>query len=73
MGVICATGLVRRYGRRVGIDGVDLDVPAGALYGFLGPNGAGKTTFIRLMLGFPKPNRELSRELNRLPIAWSRV
>ncbi|WP_425410826.1 ABC transporter ATP-binding protein [Hyphococcus sp.] len=39
------------------VDGVDLSVPEGAIYGFLGPNGAGKTTTIRLLLGLLRPNR----------------
>jgi lantibiotic transport system ATP-binding protein len=43
--------LVRRYGGRAVVDGLDLLVPAGSIFGFLGPNGAGKTTTIRLLLG----------------------
>lgn len=39
------------------VDGVDLAVPEGAIFGFLGPNGAGKTTTIRLLLGLLSPNR----------------
>jgi ABC-2 type transport system ATP-binding protein len=42
-------GLVRRYGEVVALDGVDLDVPAGSVFGFLGPNGAGKTTTLRIL------------------------
>jgi ABC-type multidrug transport system ATPase subunit len=45
------TGLTRRFGRHVAVDGVDLLVPRGAVYGFLGPNGSGKTTTIRMLLG----------------------
>jgi ABC-type multidrug transport system ATPase subunit len=44
-------GLTRRFGDQVAVDGVDLEVPAGAVYGFLGPNGSGKTTTIRMLLG----------------------
>jgi len=55
--VIATEGLTRFYGRRVGIERVDLDVPEGALFGFLGPNGAGKTTAIRVLLGFLRANR----------------
>ena len=40
-----------RAGKNFAMEGVDLHVPAGAIYGFLGPNGAGKTTTIRLILG----------------------
>jgi ABC-2 type transport system ATP-binding protein len=43
--------LVKRYGNVTALDGLDLEVPAGSLYGFLGPNGAGKTTTIRLLTG----------------------
>ena len=45
------TGLTRRFGEQVAVDGVDLVVPRGAVYGFLGPNGSGKTTTIRMLLG----------------------
>jgi ABC-2 type transport system ATP-binding protein len=49
--VIHARGLVKRYGRRNAraVDGLDLDVPSGAIYGFIGQNGAGKTTTIRML------------------------
>ena len=43
--------LVHRYGRDTVLDGIDLSVPHGSIYGFLGPNGAGKTTTLRLLLG----------------------
>ena len=44
-----ATGLVKAYGTVRAVDGVDLAVPAGRVYGFLGPNGAGKTTVVRML------------------------
>jgi len=44
-------GLTRTYGRRKAVDGLDLSVRAGDVYGFLGPNGAGKTTAMRCILG----------------------
>ncbi len=43
--------LVYRYGQDTVLDGIDLRVPEGGIYGFLGPNGAGKTTTLRLLLG----------------------
>jgi ABC-2 type transport system ATP-binding protein len=43
------TGLVRRYGSVPAVDGIDLEVPRGEIYGFLGPNGAGKSTFIKVL------------------------
>jgi ABC-2 type transport system ATP-binding protein len=42
-------GLVRRFGELTAVDGVDLDVPRGEIYGFLGPNGAGKSTTVRML------------------------
>ncbi len=44
-------GLAKRYGARAALDGLDLAVPTGVVYGFLGPNGAGKTTTMRLLTG----------------------
>ena len=51
-----AEALVKRYGERRVVDGVDLAVPAGAIYGVLGPNGAGKTTTLRMLLGIIEPD-----------------
>ena len=55
MSIITTEQLSRRYGRRVGIDAVNLEIKEGEIFGFLGPNGAGKTTTIRLLLGFLRP------------------
>ena len=49
-------GLTRRFGAVLAVDGLDLDVPAGAVSGFLGPNGAGKTTTLRMILGLIRPD-----------------
>ena len=48
---ISASGLVKRFGRTLALDGLDLEVAAGEVHGFLGPNGSGKTTTIRILLG----------------------
>jgi ABC-2 type transport system ATP-binding protein len=48
---LATRGLRKRYGSRQALDGLDLTVPAGTVYGFLGPNGAGKTTTMRLLTG----------------------
>ncbi|MGK6324924.1 ABC transporter ATP-binding protein [Sphingomonas sp. DT-51] len=53
---VSAEALVKRYGERRVVDGVDLAVPAGAIYGVLGPNGAGKTTTLRMLLGIIEPD-----------------
>jgi ABC-2 type transport system ATP-binding protein len=52
---IRAVGLSKRYGELAAVDGLDLTVERGELYGFLGPNGAGKTTTIRMALGLIHP------------------
>jgi ABC-2 type transport system ATP-binding protein len=52
---IQTTGLSRHFGAVRAVDGLDLAVPAGIIFGFLGPNGAGKTTTIRLLLGLLEP------------------
>ncbi len=61
MGVIEVEGLRKEYrrlrrGRTIAVDGLDLDVPEGGVFGFLGPNGAGKTTTIRCLLGLVRPS-----------------
>ncbi len=45
------SGLRKEYGQVVALDGIDLEVPTGSVFGYLGPNGAGKTTSLRIMLG----------------------
>jgi ABC-2 type transport system ATP-binding protein len=47
--------LTKRFGRQLALDGLDLTVPGGEVFGFLGPNGAGKSTTIRLVLGMIRP------------------
>jgi ABC-type multidrug transport system ATPase subunit len=49
--VIRTEGLTKRFGGLVAVDGLDLDVREGDLFGFLGPNGSGKTTTVRMLLG----------------------
>ncbi len=50
-----ARGLTKRFGSIVALDGLDLDVPRGSIFGLLGPNGAGKTTTIRILTGLARP------------------
>jgi ABC-2 type transport system ATP-binding protein len=52
---VAARGLVKRYGDIVAVDGVDLTVARGDVFGYLGPNGAGKTTSLRMLLGLIRP------------------
>jgi ABC-2 type transport system ATP-binding protein len=58
-----ARGLVKRFDGFTAVDGVDLAVPAGSIYGVLGPNGAGKTTTLRMLLGIIDPDAGLRRTL----------
>ena len=75
-------GLTRRYGSVTAVDGVNLQVPVGALYGLIGPNGAGKTTTLRMLAGLLDPSsgevringrtadhdwRDLQRQLGYMP------
>lgn len=48
-------GLTKRYGDKVAVDGLDLDITPGTVTGFLGPNGAGKSTTMRMILGLDRP------------------
>ena len=54
--IIVADGLVKKYGDVVALDGLDLRVPEGTVYGLLGPNGAGKTTAVRILTTLLKPD-----------------
>ena len=72
--VITTRGLVKRFGRLRAVDGIDLDVREGDIYGFLGANGSGKTTTVRMLLGLVLPTEgdvELLGE--RMPGAGRRV
>jgi ABC-type multidrug transport system ATPase subunit len=53
--MIRTKGLVKRYGAFTAVDGIDLNIPRGEIYGFLGPNGAGKTSTIMMLLGVSRP------------------
>ena len=52
---IACRGLTKRYGTVVALDGLDLEIPSGSVFGFLGPNGAGKTTTLRLLTSLAQP------------------
>jgi ABC-2 type transport system ATP-binding protein len=58
-----ARGLVKRFDGFTAVDGIDLVVPEGAIYGILGPNGAGKTTTLRMLLGIIDPDEGYRRVL----------
>jgi ABC-2 type transport system ATP-binding protein len=52
---LTTTGLSKRYGRRLAVDALSVEVPAGVVAGFIGPNGAGKTTTMAMLLGLVRP------------------
>ena len=75
-----AEGLVKHYGKTRALNGFDLRVEQGTVYGLLGPNGAGKTTAVKLLLGLSRPtsgeamvlgapagDRETRRQIGYLP------
>src|SRR6478735_6749843 len=49
-------GLAKRFGTRIAVDGISLDVPAGSFFGIVGPNGAGKTTTLSIATGLLRPD-----------------
>jgi ABC-2 type transport system ATP-binding protein len=53
---ISARRLTRKFGDKVAVDHIDLDIPAGRIYGFLGPNGSGKSTTLRMLCGLLLPS-----------------
>ena len=54
--VVGLNGVTKQFGRHTAVDGLDLDVPRGSIYGLLGPNGSGKTTTIRMIMGILRPD-----------------
>ena len=55
--VLSATGLVKRYGEKTAVQGIDLEVRSSEVVGLLGPNGAGKTTTFNMMAGCVRPTK----------------
>ncbi|MEE1745793.1 MULTISPECIES: ABC transporter ATP-binding protein [unclassified Streptomyces] len=62
-------GLVKRYGRKTAVDGLDLCVRTGAVTAVLGPNGAGKTTTVEICEGYRRPDAGTVRVLGLDPVA----
>jgi ABC-2 type transport system ATP-binding protein len=62
---VVTRGLTKRFGPRLAVDSVDIDLPAGVVSGFVGPNGAGKTTTIQLLLGLCRPTSGTAEVLGR--------
>ncbi len=53
---ITARQLTRKFGDKIAVDHIDLDIPSGRIYGFLGPNGSGKSTTLRMLCGMLLPS-----------------
>ncbi len=66
---IVASGLVKRFGDVPALDGIDLTVPAGTVFGLLGPNGAGKTTTVRILTTILRPDAGEARVLGHDVVA----
>ncbi|MRS12468.1 MAG: ABC transporter ATP-binding protein [Actinobacteria bacterium] len=62
---ISIAGLTKVYGEKRALDGVDLEVAEGSIFGFLGPNGAGKTTTLRVLTGLARPTAGEARVFGR--------
>lgn len=54
--MIAINGLIKKYDALLAVDGLNLEIPTGELFGFIGPNGAGKTTTIKILVGLLKPS-----------------
>ena len=63
MNAISITALVKSYGKVTALQGIDLTVPQGMIYGVVGPNGAGKTTLIKALVGVARPPSGTTRIL----------
>lgn len=66
---VTTRGLVKRYGANTALQGIDLDIPRGSVFGMIGPNGAGKTTTMRLLLDILRPTGGELRVLGESPRA----
>ena len=61
--VVATRDLTRRCGAQTAVDGIDLSVARGEVFGFLGPNGSGKSTLMRMLLGLLAPSAGEARVL----------
>ena len=69
--MISATGLSKRFGSTLAVDGLSFEVRPGVVTGFLGPNGSGKSTTMRMIMGLDAPDRGRAT-INGRPFAQAR-
>jgi ABC-2 type transport system ATP-binding protein len=67
MTALAVSGIVKRFGNHVAVDGISFEVPSGCVYGILGPNGAGKTTTLRMINDIIAPDAGEIRVLGKRP------
>src|SRR5690606_16585178 len=65
-------GLGKQFAPGVGVEGIDLDIEPGTIFGFIGPSGSGKTTTIRLLTGVTAPDTGEVTVMGKSPAAFSR-
>lgn len=70
--VIHTHNLTKKFGEETAVDGVNLDIPQGKIFGFIGPSGCGKTTTVRLLLGIYQPTEGAITVFGRAPSHFRR-
>ena len=70
--VVETVDLTKQFGEQTAVDHVNLQIPAGSIFGFIGPSGCGKTTTVRLLLGIYEPTSGEARVLGTSPTAFNR-
>ena len=70
--IVEATELTKKFGERVAVDAVSMQVPRGTIFGFIGPSGCGKTTTVRLLTGVYAPTSGQVSVLGKNPAAFSK-
>lgn len=69
---ITTTDLTKEFGEQTAVDHINLEIPAGSIFGFIGPSGCGKTTTVRLLLGIYEPTSGAAQVLGATPHSFTR-
>lgn len=70
--VVVAQDLTKKFGEEIAVDSLNLNVPAGSIFGFIGPSGCGKTTTVRLMTGIHSPTSGQVSVLGKDPLNFTK-